>query len=605
MAINMNSPGVYTRETDYSQYIDDSSSCVIGIVGAARRGPIGVPTLLTSQKQCVQIFGEPVEGEYGLYSAFQILSKASRVYYVRVSRSGKAAIAGIYNTDKVIYTAREVGTSMNDYKVVQEVNVTTDEETEVTTTTYTIKLLDGSGSVVETFNNVSLNVSDPNFISAVVSSGSEYFIAEVQTNGTFTAKTIAFGATNDTKGVDTGKYAHAGIEGTDKLTFTSKYYDSVINGYSIVLGEVDDFGYLDVLLYDSMGQLVEKFNSLTLNANNDRFVERVISTESSLINCTMNLSDSVSYTAKTLVFYGGDDGISGISASDIIGQTNGTGLYAFSNSEIISIDILAAPGWYDRSVINAGISICESRTDTLYIIDPPFGLSPQAVINWSNGSGAYSNYAGFDSSYAALYWPWLRVSDSFTSKNIWLPPSAFVISQIAYNDEVAYPWTAPAGLNRGRITRAIGVEMSPTQGERDALYGNRNIVNPIANFVSNGIVIWGQKTTQRAPTALDRVNVRRLLIYLKRSIGIATRSFVFEQDVPSTWERWRLAATPVLENCRVHNGLYAYRIVVDNNDTDTENNRKNIYVYVKPTKTTEFIGLTFNIMPYSASFDNL
>ena len=203
---------------------------------------------------------------------------------------------------------------------------------------------------------------------------------------------------------------------------------------------------------------------------------------------------------------------------------------------------------------------------------------------------------------SAIYWPWIKVSDSFTSKDTWLPPSGFISSVYAYNDSVGYPWTAPAGLNRGMIPNAIDIEMSATQGERDALYGNRNCINPIVNFISTGIVVWGQKTTQREKTALDRVNVRRLLNYLKRYIGNKTRYFVFEQNVDATWERWKTIVEPILAKAKNANGIYDYKITLDATDEDFENNRMPITIYIKPVKSAEFISLNFNIQPYSASF---
>ena len=124
-------------------------------------------------------------------------------------------------------------------------------------------------------------------------------------------------------------------------------------------------------------------------------------------------------------------------------------------------------------------------------------------------------------------------------------------------------------------------------------------------FISNGIVIWGQKTMQRLPSALDRVNVRRLMNYLKRNIGIATRNFVFEQNVDATWERWKNTVEPILDNARANSGIYDYKIVLEATASDIENNRMPISIYVKPTKAAEFIALTFNIMQYSASFDDI
>ena len=153
------------------------------------------------------------------------------------------------------------------------------------------------------------------------------------------------------------------------------------------------------------------------------------------------------------------------------------------------------------------------------------------------------------------------------------------------------------------MSKPIGLELNPTKGERDAVYGNRNVVNPLTNFLSNGITIWGQKTMQRKPSSLDRVNVRRLMNYLKKTIGLSTRYFVFEQNIESTWERWRTMVEPILSDIRTQGGLYDYKIEVEPTADDIENSRMPVSVSIKPTKTAEFIPLTFNIMPYAASFD--
>ena len=188
---------------------------------------------------------------------------------------------------------------------------------------------------------------------------------------------------------------------------------------------------------------------------------------------------------------------------------------------------------------------------------------------------------------------------------MWLPPSGFVAAQYAYNDIKAFPWYAPAGLNRGLITGAIALEKSPTKGERDLVYGNRNIVNPIANVLGQGLVIWGQKTMQRKPTALDRVNVRRCLNYLERTLGDALKYYVFEQNTPATWDRAKTLLNPILANAKANNGVYEYRIIIKPTPEDIENNRMPVLVYIKPTKTSEYIPLTFNVMPYGASFDDI
>ena len=590
---NYMSPGVYLTEVDYSEYTVDTSSCVVGMVGAARRGPVGVPTLVTTQEQMVGIFGEPVEGEYGVYSALQVLAKANRLYYTRVVRSGVKASAGSIGTDKIIYTAKAAGPSYNGIQVVQ--SALEDGE-------FSIRVVSEAGDELESYTNLTLRGADSSYIETVVNGVSNYITADVQYSGTLKATTYTLGS--DKYGEGSGSYARAGVDGTDKIIFRSTNFDSDLNGCVAVLSEMDSYGFFDITIKDGDDDVIERWPALSIDPASTRFAEKVVNRASKRIIVTVNTDELVEFVGGSFVFSGGDDAIDGISATDIIGETSGTGLYSFSNPETVSIDILTTPGWSDIGVVQEGIYIAESRADCIYLIDTPFGLSAQEVISWTNGTDSYG-HNGFDTSYAAVYWPWVKISDAYTGKDIWLPPSGMVAGAYAYNDEVAHPWNAPAGLERGRLNKAIGVELNPTQGERDAVYGNRNVVNPIVNFISNGIVIWGQKTCQRTPTSLDRVNVRRLMNYLKRTIGNTTRSFVFEQNVDSTWERWKTAVEPILINTKNNDGLYEYKIVLEASDADIENNRMPIDIYIKPTKTAEFISLKFNIMQYSASFDSL
>lgn len=587
----MLSPGVYTSEADYSEYVSDASTCIIGMVGGARRGPIGVPTLVTTQAQMVEIFGKPTEGDYGVYGALAALSKASQLYYTRVVRGGNRATAGVIGTNKIIYKAKTVGDNGNGIKVAQSYN---EDTAEVTVKVY----LSGNdvSEPIETFEGMSLNGVDSSYVETVINGVSEYITAHVQYSGSI--KDIEFILEG---GSGSGSYARAGEEGVDKITFRSAYYDSDINGCEVVISESDSFGYFDVTVKNSE-EIIETWGSVTLDEESDRYVESIINTGSGRIICTVNSSDDILFEEDTLVFSGGDDGINGISTLDIIGEETGTGLYSFSNEETVDIDLLVAPGWSDASVIQAALSICEKRGECVFIADTPFGLKAQEVMAWSNGTGGFPHDA-FDSSYGALYWPWVKVADSYSKKNIWLPPSGYVAAQYAYNDKVGHPWLAPAGLERGLLNKPIGVELSPTKGERDAVYGNRNIVNPIANVLGTGLVIWGQKTMQRKPSSLDRVNVRRLMNYLKKTIGGATRHFVFEQNTESTWERWKNMVSPILTSIKDANGIYDYKIEINPTIADVENNRMPVYVSVKPTKAAEFIPLTFNIMPYTASFE--
>jgi len=597
----MLSPGVYTQEADYSQYVQDSSTCIVGMVGGARRGPIGVPTLVTSQQQLVSIFGKPVEGEYGLYSALVALTKVSQLYYTRVVRSGIRAVGGVLGTDKILYYGKQNGVDYNGIEVIQSEQDSEDHS-------FSVTVVSSSGQTLETYTNLNLSSSSDGYVETVINSQSDYIQADVQYSGTYSEKSFVLAG-----GDSTGKYSRAGVEGTDKVVLRSRYFDSDLNGCVAYFTAPDSYGLFDLTVKDVEGNIVESWDGVSLDNDSPRYVENLINKGSDRLICVVDTrtdaetgASVLTLTESTLTFAGGDNGISGMSVSDVIGESTGGGLYSFSNPETISIDVLTAPGWSDYSVIKTGIDIAEQRTDCIFLVDCPFGMSAQDMINWTNATGVYANTnTALNSSYAAVYWPWLKISDNYTNKDIWLPPSGFVAAQYAYNDEVAHPWNAPAGLERGKITKAIGVELSPTQGERDAIYGNRNIINPIVNFISNGIVIWGQKTTQRTPSSLDRVNVRRLMCYLKRNISNVTRNFVFEQNIDATWERWKTTVEPILINAKNNGGLYEYKIVTEATAADIENNRMPIVIYVKPVKAAEFISLTFNIMPYSASFDNV
>jgi len=213
--------------------------------------------------------------------------------------------------------------------------------------------------------------------------------------------------------------------------------------------------------------------------------------------------------------------------------------------------------------------------------------------------------AEIDSNYAATYYPWLRVIDTNTNKLLWVPPSVILPEIYAYNDNVAAEWFAPAGLNRGGIASAVGVKVRLPQASRDTLYEGK--VNPIAQFPGQGICVWGQKTLQRRASALDRVNVRRLLIAVKKYIASASRYLVFEQNVESTRNRFLNIVNPYLASVQERSGLFAFRVIMDEtNNTPDVIDRNILYgqLYLQPTRTAEFIVLDFNVLPTGATFPN-
>lgn len=591
MAYNMMSPEVRTIEVDYSDYVSSVSSSIIGMVGCAKRGPL-VPTLVTSQEQFIKLFGTPSIKEYGAYSALQALTQASSLYYQRVIHRSPAAAAGTSGTDKYLFTMRESGSKYNGYKVV----ITTSSDQ------INISIEDTENKALETFNNLVDSASDPKSVMSVINNQSKLVSVAMTDSGTITTKELEFSG-----GEDGASYGTAG-KSTLPFTIRTKYYDSTLNQCIVKFTDPDLAGYFDMeILSANRAIILEKIQNLTLDPDDERYADTLVANTSDNVLVTYNKDYDKSQTPQLssveYVITGGNDGIDNVDTNDIIGTTN-TGLQAFSNPEVIDINILCAPGWYQANVTNAGTKICEDRGDSIYIFDTPFGLSAQRANDWVNGSGEFkADHSAFDSSYSAAYWPWIQVSDSYTHKDIWLPPAGFIAAVYAYNDNTAQLWYAPAGLNRGMITNAKAVEYLATKGERDIIYGNRNCVNPIINYKNLGIVVWGQKTTQRKSTALDRVNVRRLLNYLKKVIASSTNYFLFDPNDEYQWNRWIDMVDPTLQNVKQLRGVIDYKVEMAPTTSEIENNMMPGTIRIKPTKDAEYIPISFMISPQSAVFN--
>jgi phage tail sheath protein FI len=203
----------------------------------------------------------------------------------------------------------------------------------------------------------------------------------------------------------------------------------------------------------------------------------------------------------------------------------------------------------------------------------------------------------------ATYYPWVKTIDINTNKLISVPPSVLLPGVFAANDRVAAEWFAPAGLNRGGLVGAVSVLNRLTQSEKDTLYEAK--VNPIVQFPGQGIVVFGQKTLQDKPSALDRINVRRLLIAVKKFIASTSRYLVFEQNTSETRSRFINTVTPYLESIQQRQGLYAFNVVMDDTNNTPDVIDRNILagaIFLQPTKTAEFIVIDFNILPTGASF---
>jgi phage tail sheath protein FI len=236
----------------------------------------------------------------------------------------------------------------------------------------------------------------------------------------------------------------------------------------------------------------------------------------------------------------------------------------------------------------------QERGDTMAIVDVvPYGQPLSTTI---------SNATSLDTSFAATYWPWAQTVDNQTGQPVWVPASTLIPAAYAFSDNASYPWFAPAGTTRGRMSYVTRVERNLTQGNRDDLYVKN--INPLATFPQQGVVIFGQKTLQKQPNALDRVNVRRLLVELINNVGAIANTLVFEQNTQATRNDFLSQVNPYLSSVQQREGLYEFKVVMDdsNNTPQTIDNNQLIgQIWIKPTRTAEFITLDFNILPTSAT----
>ena len=284
----------------------------------------------------------------------------------------------------------------------------------------------------------------------------------------------------------------------------------------------------------------------------------------------------------------------------------GTGGYAtaislLTNKDLYDFNLLLLPGIIDQTgtnsniIIRDAIQLCEDRGDCFLVYDNTF--STDSVAN------AKTNTEARNSSYAAAYYPWVQIQDSTTGTFRFVPPSVVMAGVYHFNDTVGQPWFAPAGLNRGGIDSAVQAYRKLTQKNRDDLYESN--VNPIATFPGQGVTVFGQKTTQKKASALDRINVRRLLINLKRFVANSSRTLLFEQNTNALRNQFLNVVNPYMEEVQANNGLNAFRVVMDDsNNTDETIDRNQLIgqIFIQPTRTAEFIVLDFVVQPTGAAF---
>jgi hypothetical protein len=466
--------------------------------------------------------------------------------------------------------------------------------------------------VLETYSNVNLDPNSPNYISRVIGdrklsidsegkisesgdwvSNSKYVrIANLNTSAPVQA--VPFGHAAYTLPVSASAAVGALIPAVTFLTSSATQYGGIN-----LDGNTDNNIYLKPI---PTGAGVGSNSVFGLDASNGGTLA-VGSTSAQFIVGFQEGFDGMNPATPILT---GADISAGNSQGFNLSTVNASGsaayakhIAALSNVDEFDINMVVTPGVIKRlhsSVATSVLDMVEQRNDCFYILD---------TTAYGDSIGQANTEAqSIDSNMVATYYPWVKTIDVNTNKLIAVPPSVLLPGVFAANDRVAAEWFAPAGLNRGGLIGAVSVQNRLTQSEKDSLYENK--VNPIVQFPGQGIVVFGQKTLQDRPSALDRINLRRLLLTVRKYIASSSRYLVFEQNTSETRNRFLNIVNPYLDSIQQRQGLYAFRVVMDDTNNTPDVIDRNILagaIFLQPTKTAEFIQIDFNILPTGASFN--
>jgi hypothetical protein len=359
------------------------------------------------------------------------------------------------------------------------------------------------------------------------------------------------------------------------------------------------------------------------------------STSLTFVNGAISGVLDAGYDRFTVPLFGGFDGldikeIDPFSAARMTSNPSDTNSYPFfsirraidsvADPEVVEMNLAAIPGQTQEGLTTHLVRTCEDRADALAVIDLPDAFVPRedsTAINRNNTQSTISTLVNglrsrnLNSSYGCAYYPWVRARDTINGQFLWLPPSVAAIGTFSSSQRSTQVWFAPAGFNRGGLTEGsagipvVDVAHQLRRKDRDDLYTAN--INPIAKFPAEGVVIFGQKTLQVTPSALDRINVRRLMIFVKKRISQIASGLLFDPNVQQTWKRFTAQVNPFLADVKTNFGLSDYRVVLDDTTTTPDLVDRNILyakIFLKPTRAIEFIAIDFNITRTGASFDD-
>jgi len=675
------SPGVLARENDQSFIGARPVTYGAAIIGPATKGPVGIPTAVSTFSQYEAIFGSTVESGSQFYTYLNSIS--ARNYFAQGGESllmtrvvsgsfdgasssipssitegrlvtGVDALLSSINLSPAINITGSTGGVVNNVPVAgglgnsaiasieiaaQDIDATVSTISSITITTEGIAYEVGD---VINFTSESLGATKPDGEDLTITLTD----SDIQNTGSFTIKTISEGVNMNNSQVVDGANGTLTNGTKDNIRWEVASVNTASGQFSLLVRRGNDTATSKTVL--------ETYNNLSLDPTAPNYISNVIGDTYYEV-----AQDGTDYYVKTLGNYpqrsayiyvenvnkptpqyfdnngqakseftsslpnisvnGGSGSFSG-ATGDQVTATNSpvkfnenitTGniqglimdnytqsINLLSNSDDYQFNVITAPGLNSQqhsNTVTRLVSLAQGRTDCLAVID---------VAAYNSQINAVTTEATkYDSSYAAAYWPWLQTVDAGTGQTVWAPASTYIPAVYAFTDASSDPWFAPAGLIRGALGSVVRAERKLTSGNRDTLYEAN--VNPIATFPGSGVVVFGQKTLQKRASALDRVNVRRLLIALKGYISQVSDNLVFEQNTNATRNNFLANVNPYLESVQQRQGLYAFKVVMDatNNTPDVIDRNELVgQIYLQPTKTAEFVILDFNVLPTGATF---
>jgi hypothetical protein len=699
------SPGVNTSEIDNTFLMSQPVKAGAAIVGPTVKGPVELPTLVTSYADYVNRFGDILISGSNTYSYFTSISAynyfnnggTSLIVARVVSGSYTAATSSKIDNSLITSTGNTASFTINATTTITgSATGSFSSGIRIQTPTNDYWIMPNSNGL--NFNNNLLdffytssgpttNDNTTNYLNAVVSTINSPLadFAILGLTASYSAPTLTINASGpgtSLNGVNIYKDASAGNAGT--LIGTLSGGTNSILGSSLVLetlgkgiimnnsgtlntdgtlvsGSIDNVrweitnantasGTFNVLVRQGNDKtnsktILESWNNVNLDPNSSRFISQVIGDQVLEYNSTSNQIDISSgtypnqsryirvksvptltpnylnssgtpvsaYTASIPINGSGSFGSAtgdvkgGANFYENISSGNTQGLVAgnytnmvnlLANKDDYQFNILSTPGLYNAdyaSTISSIVTNTQNRGDNLYVVD---------LTSYSGGiTDAITEAQSRDTSYAATYWPWVRIQDPATGKQVFVPASTLLPGVFAFNDKVAAPWFAPAGINRGGLSTVLRAKVKLSQADRDNLYTNN--INPIATFPRTGVSVFGQKTLQKGASALDRINVRRLLIELKSYISQIADTLVFEQNTITTRNNFLARVNPYLEAIQQKQGLYAFRVVMDetiNTPDIIDRNQLVGQIFIQPARTVEFVALDFILEPTGAQF---